>query len=200
MAGNITTISTTYVLVVPFTAQSHVMPLMKLPQLLVNHGRFKVTFINFECIHRRLIDSILSPNGEQKGLATNFDHGICLASVPDGLTTAHQKDVEELYNAVYNVFPGLLERLIKNIHESGESMTCLIANETIATTIEVAERKRILRAAFAPPVALVKVLCHSIPTLTQKGIIDDNGDFSIIDRADFRIYISLSYCTAKGVL
>ncbi|KAK9116510.1 hypothetical protein Sjap_015457 [Stephania japonica] len=61
---------------------------MKLSQLLVDHAGFKVTFVNFECIHRRIKAlTSSSPNyGEIKaGLATiNFDHGITTSQQKDG--------------------------------------------------------------------------------------------------------------------
>ncbi|KAF5193965.1 Udp-glycosyltransferase 83a1 [Thalictrum thalictroides] len=46
-----------HLLVVPYPAQGHVMPLMELSHNLVGRG-FKITFVDTESIHNRVVSSI----------------------------------------------------------------------------------------------------------------------------------------------
>ena len=65
-----------HVLVIPFLAQGHVAPLMKLSHKIVDHG-IKVTFVNTEFIHAKVTAS-MAVKGEEKS-------PIRLVSIPNGL-------------------------------------------------------------------------------------------------------------------
>ncbi|KAL2504981.1 UDP-glycosyltransferase 83A1 [Abeliophyllum distichum] len=82
-----------HVLLIPFPAQGHVIPLMELALNLAKHG-FKVTFVNTEFIHERVINAL--PGTE------NVQELIQMVSLPDGLESSDNRS--EIRKAVGSPF------------------------------------------------------------------------------------------------
>ena len=74
------------VLVIPFPAQGHVSSLMKLSLQIAAHG-VKVTFVNFESIHEKVMASIRAKHDDLK------DSLISFASIPDGLESEDDRTI-----------------------------------------------------------------------------------------------------------
>ncbi|PIA63032.1 hypothetical protein AQUCO_00200808v1, partial [Aquilegia coerulea] len=157
-----------HVLVIPAPGQGHVMPLMRFSYCLVDRG-FKITFVNIEYIHARLIDSL-----PEKG--KELDH-IHLVSIPDGLTPKEREDPNNLHSAASSKLPAELEKLLRNIKESGKigEIACIIADEAAAWALDVARKMGIRHASFYPASAGIKALILHIPELIEMKAIDDNG-------------------------
>lgn len=158
-----------HVLVVPFPAQGHVAPLMKLSHKIADHG-IKVTFVNTEFIHARIVAGIRDENGGESLIR--------LVSIPDGLDPGDdRKGVLKLTHSILSVMPGHMEELIENINRShdNEQITCVIADTCMGWALEVAKKMKIERVAVFPagPGSLVTVL--HIPKLIEAGIIDNDG-------------------------
>ncbi|KAF9624159.1 hypothetical protein IFM89_008097 [Coptis chinensis] len=155
-----------HVLVVPYPAQGHVMPLMRLSYCLVERG-VRITFVNTEDIHSRLVGA-LPEDGKQ------LDH-IHLASISDGLTPKERKDSAKLHNAVLSTLPTELEKLIKNTESTDKGkIECIISD--VEWAVDVAKRLGMRIASFFPSSAGVNALADHIPKLIELGIIDKNGN------------------------
>lgn len=73
-----------HILVIPYPAQGHVIPLMELSRSLTKHG-FKITFVNTDFNHKRVVDAF--PNkvdGEGRP--------IHLVSIPDGMELGEDRN------------------------------------------------------------------------------------------------------------
>ncbi|KAF8389723.1 hypothetical protein HHK36_024242 [Tetracentron sinense] len=157
-----------HVLVVPFPAQGHVMPLMKLSHRLIDRG-VKVTFVNTEFIHAQIM-AALPGKGEEHC-------GIHLVSISDGLELENErKDALELMGTIPRVMPGNLEDLIRKIlQEDDEQIDCIIVDTTLGWALEVAVKMGIKRAAFSPYAVGLLALDLQFPKLMEDGIVDSNG-------------------------
>ena len=161
-----------HVLIIPFPAQGHVTPLMKLAHRIADHG-IKVTFVNSHFIHKKVVAAL--PDEEAAGARGR----IRLVSIPDGLDPEAEdeagRDLVKLTESTTRVMPGHLKNLIEkanNMNIDDEKITCVIADSTIGWALEVAEEMGIQRVAFCPcgPGSLA-VLFH-IPRLVEAGIIN----------------------------
>ncbi|XVF16740.1 hypothetical protein REPUB_Repub10bG0058200 [Reevesia pubescens] len=144
-----------HILVIPYPAQGHVIPLMELSQVLVKHG-FKITFVNMEFNHKKVQD-ILEMKEDVGGR-------IRLVSIPDGLGSPEdRKQPGKISEAILQVMPGKVEELIQEINGSESKIKCVIADQSIGWALEIAEKHGIKRAAFCPAAAALLVLGFSIP-------------------------------------
>ncbi|XP_027100805.2 UDP-glycosyltransferase 83A1-like [Coffea arabica] len=157
-----------HVLAIPYPAQGHVLPLMELALCLVKHG-IKVTFVNTEFDHKRVIESL---SGEE-----NVPDMMHLVSVPDGLESWEDRnDAGKLMKAIFRVMPAKLEALIEKINQSeSDKITCLIADENVGWALEVAKKMKVRTVAFWPAAAAQIALKLNIPKLIDDGIIDSSG-------------------------
>lgn len=158
-----------HVLVIPYPAQGHVIPLVELSRHLVNHG-CKITFVNTEDNHALILDSF----------STKDDYmadGIRFVSIPDGLDSPEdRKNPGKISEAMLRTMPKIFEELVEGLRESGnDEINCILADQSIGWALEIAEKKGIKSAAFCPAAAALLVLSLSIPQLIDDGIIDHEG-------------------------
>ena len=155
-------------LAIPFPAQGHVAPLMKLSHKIVDHG-INVTFVNTEFIHAKLTASnSMAVKSEEKS-------PIRLVSIPDGLEPGDDRnDAPKLIESIEKVMPGHLEDLMEKINQSNQ-ISCLIADPTVGWALEVAEKMGIKRAAVWPAGPANLAFALHIPKLIEEGIIDNKG-------------------------
>ncbi|KAK9198710.1 hypothetical protein WN944_013896 [Citrus x changshan-huyou] len=160
-----------HVLVIPFPAQGHAGPLMKLSTKIAEHG-IKVTFVSTEHMHAKITAS-MPQKAEQSSLIT-------MVSIPDGLESheADRRDLQKVRQSMLTVMPVCLRNLIEKVNKSNdcEQISCVIADLTVGWALEVAEQMGIARAAVIPyaPASLALVL-HA-PNLVEAGLLDSNGN------------------------
>ncbi|XP_031095896.1 UDP-glycosyltransferase 83A1-like [Ipomoea triloba] len=156
-----------HIIAIPYPAQGHVIPLMELCLCLVKHG-CKVTFVNSEFNHKRIIESM----SEADDVLINF------VSVPDGLAVEEDRnDLKKLTEALFEVVPGKLEALIHNINESDENrVSCVIADENLGWALELAKKLGLQRVAFWPAAATSLTMMFNVPKLIDDGIVGKNGE------------------------
>ncbi|CAL9749515.1 unnamed protein product [Musa acuminata subsp. burmannicoides] len=162
--------SSPHALLLPYPAQGHVIPLMALAHCLVDHG-FKVTFVNTEFNYARLVAALADMDQAASGR-------IELATVPDGLDLEDsdaRSDIGKLTAGILKAMPPCLEELISRRGVSGDQITCVIADQGMAWTLEVAKKMGVRAAAFWPASAAVLATMLSIPELIARGVIDANG-------------------------
>jgi len=151
-----------HVVVIPYPAQGHVAPFMKLSHLIVDHG-IRVTFVTTEFIHAKLTASMPEKSP------------IRLVSIPDGLDPGDdRRNSMKLIHCVLNFMPAHFKDLIEKINESDE-ISCVIADITVGWALEVAEKMGIKRAAFSPVGAGFLAFSLHIPKLIEDGILDAEG-------------------------
>ncbi|KAG2572496.1 7-deoxyloganetin glucosyltransferase-like [Panicum virgatum] len=124
-----------HVVCVPFPAQGHVTPMLKLAKVLHCRG-FHVTFVNTEYNHRRLLRS--RGAGALDGLP-----GFRFAAIPEGLPPSDvdaTQDVPSLCRATMeNCLPhfrGLLAEL--NASPDAPPVTCVVGDDVMSFTMEAA--------------------------------------------------------------
>ncbi|KAK4568081.1 hypothetical protein RGQ29_003728 [Quercus rubra] len=152
-------------MLIPFPAQGHVAPLMKLSHQIVDHG-IKVTFVSTEFINAILTTTM------------PVNSPIRLVSLSDGLQPGDdQTDALKLINSFQVVKPDHFKDLIEKINESDDDdrIICVIADVTVAWAFDVAEKMGIQSAAFWPNVPATLALILLIPKLIEDGIIDTQG-------------------------
>lgn len=158
-----------HILLIPYPAQGHVMPLMELAHIIAKHG-FKVTFVNTEFNHNRVVNA-LSERDE-------FGEGIHLVSVPDGLEAWEDRtDLGKLSQSMLRVIPGKLEEIIENINEAVDdnNITCLIADIGVGWALEIAVKYSLMPVGFFPAAAATLAVSLSLPKLLENGTIDSDG-------------------------
>ncbi|KAI7728887.1 hypothetical protein M8C21_005592 [Ambrosia artemisiifolia] len=158
----------THVLVIPYIAQGHVIPLLELAQCLIKQG-MKVTFVNTEVNHKLVMKTWLERDG--------FGSLMRMVAIPDGMEPFEDRnDFVRSCEAMHEVMPGKLEELIEMVNETDDDkISCVIADTGMPWAIHVAEKLRIQRVIFwsAPAAALSAIL--SIEKLISDGVIDNDG-------------------------
>ncbi|GLT36257.1 hypothetical protein SLA2020_106490 [Shorea laevis] len=155
-----------HILVVPFPAQGHAIPLMELSQILIKHG-IKITFVNTEFNHKRITNALgKEPEGQ-----------VHLVSISDGMGVEEDRNhIGKLVEACLRYMPGELKQLIEKINQTDDDeITCVLADMTLGLGVEVAAELGIKRAALWPPATLLLASILNIPKLIDDGAIDENG-------------------------
>ncbi|KAL6894117.1 hypothetical protein ACP4OV_008215 [Aristida adscensionis] len=158
-----------HVLVLPFPAQGHVIPLMELSHCLVEHG-VKVTFVNTELNHGLVL-------GALDTRVTNLG-GVDMVSVPDGLGGGDdRKNLGRLTESFSKVMPGELEKLVGRINAAAgpDRIGWMIADVNMAWAFTVAKRLGLRAAGFCPSAAAMFATRIRIPELIRDGVLDEGG-------------------------
>ncbi|XP_060198908.1 7-deoxyloganetin glucosyltransferase-like [Lycium barbarum] len=121
---------------IPFPAQGHINPMLKLAKLLHIRG-FHITFVNTEFNHRRLLKS-------RGPYSLNGLSSFRFQSIPDGLPPSNEdatQDVPSLCEACKTVclapFRDLVTRL--NDNSSFPPISCIISDAAMSFTLQVSE-------------------------------------------------------------
>ncbi|KAI7735106.1 hypothetical protein M8C21_033765, partial [Ambrosia artemisiifolia] len=156
-----------HVLVIPYPAQGHVIPIMELAQRLVEQG-IRVTFINTEVNHK-LVTSWLDKEC--------FGDMMQMVSIPDGLEPWEDRsDLCKLTLSILQTMPSKLEELIEMINkEESSKVTCVIADDCMGWAIKVAKKMGIRSAAFWPASVATLASILSLQKLIDNGIINKDG-------------------------
>ena len=161
-----------HVIAIPYPAQGHVIPMMKLVRKVIEHG-IRATFVNTDFNHMRVLEAV-----SKKDVDVNEDM-ISLVSIPDGLELGGDRtDFVKANEAMRRVMPGKLEELIKNMKSEGKNVACVVAEGATGWAFQVAKNMGIKGLAFYPASATTFAVFRSIPKLIEDGVIDKNGENS----------------------
>ncbi|KAM1358184.1 hypothetical protein ACFX1Q_045174 [Malus domestica] len=157
-----------HVLVIPYPAQGHVIPLFELSRCLVKHG-IEVTFVDTEHVHMQMKNAL----AVEDEIGSKIHH----VFVSDGLESLEDRKIPGKFSAaIMQVMPGKFKELIEEINGSnGDQITCVLADQSLGWALDIAEQKAIKRAAFCPAAAALLVLGFSIPKLIDEGIVANDG-------------------------
>lgn len=178
-----------HVLAVPLPVQGHVRPLMKLCRLISSRG-VKVTFVNSEYVHRKILASDHQQNDD--------DDNMVLTSIPDGLPPDDdRKDGVAMLASLKTTMAANLTDLIERINSSkssDERISCVVADASVGWIFEVAEKMGIQVVGFLSSSAASFAIMHHSPTLIQQRILDLNGMCWFHFTFCMQLISSISYC------
>nr|GEW57450.1 UDP-glycosyltransferase 83A1-like [Tanacetum cinerariifolium] len=163
-----------HVLVVPYPAQGHVIPLMDAAQRFTRKG-LKVTFVNTEDSHKRVVNAC-----SQKDDLSDM---MQMVAIPDGMEPWEDRnDLGLLTETMFRVMPEKLEELINNINNTDDAkITCIIADYCMGWISKVAQKMGIRLAVFCSGSAAVMAVFMSVQK--KEKILEDKNVFkgSLID-------------------
>ena len=135
-----------HAVLVPFAAQGHVTPMLKLGKILHCWG-FHVTFVNTEYNHRRLLRS--RGAGALDGLP-----GFRFATIPDGLPPSDAdatQDPAALCDSTMRTCAPHLKRLIERLSSPDcgvPPVTCVVADSVMSFSLDAAREAGVPYALF----------------------------------------------------
>ncbi|KAM0039843.1 putative 7-deoxyloganetin glucosyltransferase [Helianthus debilis subsp. tardiflorus] len=158
-----------HVLVIPYPAQGHVIPLMEAARCLTSNG-LKVTFVNTDFTHKRVMMSAHSEIDCPSGL-------MHMVSIPDGLEPGDDRnDFGKLTKAMFQIMPAILEEIINdNNKNDDQKITCIIADCYMGWVVRVARKMGIRLALFCPSSAAVLAVTMSVQNLIDNKVINCSG-------------------------
>ncbi|XP_076917610.1 UDP-glycosyltransferase 83A1-like [Bidens hawaiensis] len=158
----------THVLVIPYPAQGHVIPLMEVSRCFINNG-LKVTFVNTEFAHKRVMSAWSETDGP-----SDLMH---MVTIPDGMRPCDDgDDLGVLTRTMFQLMPAKLEELINDINENDEEkITCIVADSCMGWVGKVAQKTDIRLALFSPWSAGVVAIGMSIQKLIDDGVRNSRG-------------------------
>ncbi|KAF8780661.1 hypothetical protein HU200_001264 [Digitaria exilis] len=171
-----------HVVCVPYPAQGHITPMLKMAKLLHARG-FHVTFVNTEFNHRRLLRS--RGAGALDGIPPRFR----FATIPDGLPPSDAdatQDVPALcYSTMTTCLPHLLSLLSKLNHgDSGAPpVTCLVADAVMSFAYDAAREIGVPCAALWTASACGLVAYRHYRHLVEWGLVPFKDDAQVVDDA-----------------
>uniref|UniRef100_A0A803LNE3 Glycosyltransferase n=1 Tax=Chenopodium quinoa TaxID=63459 RepID=A0A803LNE3_CHEQI len=155
------------IILVPYPAQGHVTPMLKLASSLSTFG-FRPLVVLPEFIHRLIFNKI---NAATKG-------GIVCVSIPDGLDEeSKSRDFFNIEKAMEDHMPPYMERLIRKTsnNNGGENIACMVVDLLASWAFDVGTKCGVAVAGFWPAMLATYSLISSIPELVQRGLISESG-------------------------
>ncbi|KAF8040820.1 hypothetical protein BT93_B2905 [Corymbia citriodora subsp. variegata] len=153
-------------ILVPYPAQGHVTPMLKLASILHSHGYHPV-LVSPEFIHRRI-----SPGDVQMTAEV-----ITFVAIPDGSgsDSGALRDFFSVEKAMEDVMPVHLERLVSELDLADDGVALMVVDLLASFAVEVGNRCGVPTAGFWPAMLATYELVTAIPELVREGHISDCG-------------------------
>lgn len=155
---------------VPYPAQGHINPLLKLSKIL--HGRgFHVTFVNTEYNARRLLKS-RGPESLEDLPGFHFE------SIPDGLPPVDadvMQDVPALSQSISRTCLQPFMDLVSRVNQRGPPVSCVVFDVMMPFVADAAEKFGLPAVAFWPPAACAIWGITQYRKLIEKGLVPLKG-------------------------
>ncbi|PSS02830.1 7-deoxyloganetin glucosyltransferase [Actinidia chinensis var. chinensis] len=160
-----------HAVLVPFPAQGHINPFLKLAKLLHSKG-FHITFVNTEYNHKRLLKSG-DPNSLD-GLP-----GFRFETIPEGLSTTGDANAtqpvpslcQSTKNKCLAPFRELLHKLNHGPSSNGPPVTCIVSDGVMSFTLRASEELGIPNVVFWTTSACGFMGYKQCSNLMESGII-----------------------------
>lgn len=150
------------IILVPYPAQGHVTPMLKLATTFLTRG-FMPVMVTPEAVHRQIVSGM-------------NDNVLCVP-IPDGMDEQKPRDFFAIEAAMENNMPSHLERLVRELEEGGGEVVCMVIDLLASWAIEVANRCGIPAVGFWPAMLATYRLISSIPYMVRTGLISDTGQY-----------------------
>ncbi|XP_044984878.1 UDP-glycosyltransferase 83A1-like [Hordeum vulgare subsp. vulgare] len=152
-----------HVMVLPFPAQGHVMPLMELSHRLVGHS-LEVDFVNTDYNHDRVLKAM---QGAETGAAG--PDGVNMVSIPDGMgPDGDRTDVATLGSGLPAAMLGPLEEMVRS-----KRIKWVIADVVMCWATELAARTGVRVALFSTCSAATIALRLHLSKLIDDDVLDE---------------------------
>ncbi|KAL8156014.1 7-deoxyloganetin glucosyltransferase-like [Apium graveolens] len=157
-----------HALCIPFPAQGHITPMLKLAKLL-HHKGFHISFVNTDFNHNRLIKS-------HGGDGLNGLSDFRFYSIPDGLPPSNPDATQDVptmckYTRINCLAP--FSNLISELNDSSVSgvppVTCIVADAIMTFTMEAAQQFNIPELLFWTASACGLIAYMQYHQLVEKG-------------------------------
>ncbi|KAG6400272.1 hypothetical protein SASPL_137097 [Salvia splendens] len=131
---------------IPFPAQGHINPMLKLAKLL-HHDGFHITFVNTDYNHRRLLKA-------RGARAMDGLPGFRFETIPDGLppseTADATQDIPSLCESTTTTCLEPFKRLVARLNEAGDAppVSCIVSDGVMSFTTEAAAELGIPEVLF----------------------------------------------------
>ncbi|KAK9111002.1 hypothetical protein Scep_018521 [Stephania cephalantha] len=166
---------------IPYPAQGHISPMLKLSKLLHSHG-FHITFVNTLYNHHRLVAS-RGPESIQGATSFQFE------AIPDGLIPPSDKDsinatqdIPTLSNSIHKTGAGPFRDLLRRLDASPDvpGVTCVISDGAMSFTLDVAEEFGVPEVVFFTTSACGFLAYVYYEELVKRGYVPfkDDGCFT----------------------
>ncbi|CAL5414929.1 unnamed protein product [Camellia sinensis] len=159
---------------IPFPAQGHINPMLKLAKLLHYKG-FHITFVNTEFNHKRLLKS-RGPDSLDGLPSFRFE------TIPDGLPESDSEATQDIPSLCESTskhclapFKGLISKLNDNVASNVPPVTCIVSDSTMFFTITAAEELGI------PHVSLWTASASSFMAYIQYHFLIEEGIIPLKD-------------------
>uniref|UniRef100_A0A0E0GZ24 Glycosyltransferase n=1 Tax=Oryza nivara TaxID=4536 RepID=A0A0E0GZ24_ORYNI len=159
-----------HAVMIPYPAQGHVTPMMKLAKLLHARG-FHVTFVNTEFNHRRMLAS--------QGAAA-LDGGVPgfrFAAIPDGLPPSDADATQDIPALCHSTMTTCLPYVVALLAELNDPtsgvppVTCVVADAIMSFAYDAARRIGVPCAALCTPSACGFVGYSHYRQLVERGLV-----------------------------
>lgn len=158
---------------IPFPAQGHINPMLKLAMLL-HHKGFHITFVNTEFNHQRLLKS-RGPKSLD-GLP-----GFCFETIPDGLPPSDENATQDPLSLCLSTQKNCLlplRRLLEKLDGSCSSrlpVSCIIQDGIMSFAIVAAKEIGVPSVCFRTSPATILLLNKHYRQLEEKGLLPSKG-------------------------
>ncbi|XP_030543912.1 UDP-glycosyltransferase 82A1 [Rhodamnia argentea] len=156
------------VILVPYPAQGHVTPMLKLASILHSHG-FDPVLVTPESIHRRI-----SHHAVDRATA----EAIAFVPIPDGSGAdddGKPRDFFSVERAMEDVMPVHLERLVGELDVVDGGVALMVVDLLASFAIEVGNKCGVPTAGLWTAMLATYKLVTAIPELVRAGHISDCG-------------------------
>ncbi|KAJ7964596.1 Glycosyltransferase [Quillaja saponaria] len=154
------------IILVPYPAQGHVTPMLKLASAINNLGlHFQPVLVTPEYIHNQIVQRIEAKDG------------ILCVAIPGGMELKDStSDFFAIEAAMENTMPNHLESLVHKFEgDEDGGVVCIVADLLASWAIEVAKSCGIPAAGFWPAMFATYRLFAAIPDMLRSGLISDTG-------------------------
>ncbi|XP_058747752.1 7-deoxyloganetin glucosyltransferase-like isoform X2 [Vicia villosa] len=157
-----------HVVCVPYPAQGHINPMLKLAKLLHFKGGFHVTFVNTEYNHKRLLKS-RGPNSLNGLSSFRFE------TIPDGLSDTDvdvTQDVPSLCDSTRKTCLPHFKKLISKLNNATHTppVTCIVSDGIMSFTLDAAQELNIPEVLFWTTSACGFMCYVQYRQLIEKGL------------------------------